>query len=169
MKSKNSDIKINPNLYWFTGQAGAGKTTLAILLKSKLEKQFLNKKFVILDGDEIREIFNNQDYSKEGRLNNVQMVQNCCRFLIKNDIVPIVCMVSPFAQQRRELCDEVNGFEIFVHCSEVRGREHFHVDYYEKPTYMEYEVWIEAKKILTIDTTNKKPNQAFKELWKQLS
>lgn len=149
-------------LYWFTGQAGAGKTTLANLLKYKLEKQFLNKKFVILDGDEIRELFNNQDYSKEGRLNNVAMVQNCCRFLIKNDIVPIVCMVSPFAHQRREFCEELSGMQIFVDCSEIRGREHFHVDYYEQPLG-------DVKNLVKIDTTNKQPNQSFEELWKQLS
>jgi adenylylsulfate kinase-like enzyme len=168
MKKKNleqSDFK----LYWFTGQAGAGKTTLAILLKSKLEKQFLNKKFVILDGDEIRELFNNKDYSKEGRLSNVGMVQNCCRFLIKNDIVPIVCMVSPFAEQRKDFCNEVKGIEIFVECSEIRGRENFHIDYYEKPKNMDYEVWLSFNNSLKIDTTNKTPNQSFKKLWKQLS
>jgi adenylylsulfate kinase-like enzyme len=167
MKKKNleqSDFK----LYWFTGQAGAGKTTLAILLKSKLEKQFLNKKFVILDGDEIRELFNNKDYSKEGRLSNVGMVQNCCRFLIKNDIVPIVCMVSPFAEQRKDFCNEVKGIEIFVECSEIRGRENFHIDYYEKPKNMDYEVWLSFNNSLKIDTTNKTPNQSFKKLWKQL-
>jgi adenylylsulfate kinase-like enzyme len=163
-------MKIKPQkMYWFTGQAGAGKTTLAILLKNKLEKEFLKKKFVILDGDEIRELFNNQDYSKEGRLNNVGMVQNCCRFLIKNDIVPIVCMVSPFAEQRKDFCKEVNGLEIYIECNEIRGREHFHVDYYQKPTSTASEVWIEGKNIITIDTTNKTPNQSFKTLWKQLS
>ena len=156
-------------MYWFTGQAGAGKTTLAILLKNKLEKEFLKKKFVILDGDEIRELFNNQDYSKEGRLNNVGMVQNCCRFLIKNDIIPIVCMVSPFAEQRKDFCKEMDGVEIFIECTEIRGREHFHVDYYQKPTSTASEVWIEGKNIITIDTTNKTPNQSFKKLWKQLS
>jgi adenylylsulfate kinase-like enzyme len=155
-------------MYWFTGQAGAGKTTLANLLKNKLEKEFFKKKFVILDGDEIRELFNNQDYSKEGRLNNVGMVQNCCRFLIKNDIVPIVCMVSPFAEQRKDFCEEVNGVEIYIECNEIRGREHFHVDYYQKPTSTASEVWIEGKNIITIDTTNKTPNQSFKTLWKQL-
>jgi adenylylsulfate kinase len=156
-------------MYWFTGQAGAGKTTLANLLKNKLEKEFLKKKFVILDGDEIRELFNNQDYSKEGRLNNVGMVQNCCRFLIKNDIVPIVCMVSPFQKQRKEFCKEVDGVEIYVEYDEIRGREHFHVDYYEKPRNTLYDVRLSPKKrdLITIDTTNKKPKQAFKELWKQ--
>jgi len=156
-------------LYWFTGQAGAGKTTLANLLKNKLQNKFNKKKFVILDGDEIRDLFRNQDYSKEGRHKNVELVQNVCRFLIKNDIVPIVCMVSPFAEQRKDFCNEVQGIEIFVECSEIRGRENFHIDYYEKPKKMDYEVWLSFNNSFKIDTTNKTPNQSFKTLWKQLS
>jgi serine/threonine protein kinase len=75
-------------LYWFTGQPGAGKTTLALELKSKLEDLHKRtKKVVILDGDEIRDLFNNKDYSPDGRLKNVEMVQNCCRFLVKNEII----------------------------------------------------------------------------------
>jgi adenylylsulfate kinase-like enzyme len=158
-------------LYWFTGQAGAGKTTLANLLKNKLQDTFIKKKFVILDGDEIRDLFQNQDYSKEGRHKNVELVQNVCRFLIKNDIIPIVCMVSPFQKQRKEFCKEVEGIEVFVHCDEIRGREQFHVDYYEKPVYTLYDALMSPKKrkLITINTTNKTPNESSKTLWKQLS
>ena len=77
-------------LYWFTGQPGAGKTSLAEILKIKLQLQNPHKKIVILDGDEIRDLFNNKDYSKLGRMHNVDLVKNCCRFLVKNDIITIV-------------------------------------------------------------------------------
>jgi adenylylsulfate kinase len=150
-------------LYWFTGQAGAGKTTLALALKSKLAKLEPTRKIVILDGDEIRELFNNQDYSKEGRVNNVEMVQNCCRFLAKNDITIIVCMVSPFAEQRMKLCKELDGVEVFVKCDSERGREHFHVDYFEEP------IADFSYNHITMNTTFLEPNQAIEELWKKLS
>lgn len=124
-------------LFWFTGQAGAGKTTIAHILKNKLENMSIDKtigkKFVIVDGDDIRDIFSNQDYSKEGREKQVLFVQKLCSFLIKNNIIPIVCMVSPFAEQRKNFIDLHNGFEIYLHTSELRGREHYHVDYYEVP------------------------------------
>jgi adenylylsulfate kinase-like enzyme len=158
----------NYKLFWFTGQPGSGKTTLAQLLKSKLENvntnnyALSNKKIVILDGDEIRELFNNSDYSKEGRMKNVEMVQNCCRFLVKNDIIVIVCMVSPFATQRSEIVKELNGCEIFVECIETRGREHFHVDYYQEPLYMN------NYPSVTINTSFKSPNDSFEKLWKKL-
>jgi adenylylsulfate kinase-like enzyme len=166
-----------PKVFWFTGQAGAGKTELANMLKNRLIREqtivqqnyitqktwsshLPNQKFVIIDGDDIRSLWNNTDYSIEGRKANVDFVQKMCLFLKKNNIVPIVCMVSPFAEQRSTFIKEENGMEIYVHCNEIRGRENFHVDYYEKPT--NYDNAVE------IDTTNKSVNQSFEELWKIL-
>lgn len=146
-------------IYWFTGQSGSGKTELANQLKIYLNHNF-NEKFVIIDGDDIRELFNNTDYSVEGRKNNVNFVQKMCLFLKKNNILPIVCMVSPFAEQRSTFLKEENGMEIYVHCNEIRGREHFHIDYYEPP--VNYENAVE------IDTTNKSVEKSFEELWKNL-
>ena len=48
----------------------------------------------------------------------------------------------------------------YVHCNEIRGREHFHVDYYEQPTNFDNAV--------EIDTTNKSVTESFQELWKKL-
>ena len=105
-------------IYWFTGQAGSGKTELANQLKIYLNRNF-NKKLVIIDGDDIRKLYNNTDYSVEGRKNNVDFVQKMCLFLKKNNIVPIVCMVSPFADQRKQFLIKENGIEIYVYCNEI--------------------------------------------------
>ena len=151
------------NLYWFTGQPGAGKTSLAQILKIKLQLHNPHKKIVILDGDEIRDLFNNKDYSKLGRMHNVDLVKKCCRFLVKNDIITIVCMVSPFAKQRAEIVKELDGVEIFVECIEERGREEYHVDYYEQPSYtINYQS-------ININTSYKNDVQSFELLWKKLS
>jgi adenylylsulfate kinase len=152
-----------PKLYWFTGQPGAGKTTLAQLLKVKLDLLHNErKKVVLLDGDEIRDLFNNKDYSKQGRIRNVELVQNCCRFLVKNDIITIVCMVSPFAEQRSTIVQELDGVEIFVECIEERGREMFHVDYFEQPSYTN------NYRSININTSFKKDEESFELLWKKL-
>jgi adenylylsulfate kinase-like enzyme len=70
-------------------------------------------------------------------------------------------MVSPFAQQRRQFIEQQNGIEIYVHCNEIRGRENYHIDYYEIP--------VNYDKLIEIDTTKKSVEQSFKELWKKLS
>jgi len=173
-----TNFSILPKIFWFTGQAGAGKTELANMLKIRLIREQTiiqqnysmhkvpsghtpNKKFVIIDGDDIRALYNNTDYSIDGRKANVDFVQKMCIFLKKNNIVPIVCMVSPFAEQRSVFIEEENGIEIYVHCNEIRGREHFHIDYYEPPVNFDSAV--------EIDTTNKSVEQSFEELWKTLS
>ena len=164
-----------PSIFWFTGQAGAGKTELANMLKIHLIREqtivhqnlipnniwssyIPSKKFVIIDGDDIRDLYNNKDYSIEGRKANVDFVQKMCLFLKKNNIVPIVCMVSPFAEQRSGFLEKENGLEIYVHCNEIRGRENYHIDYYEKP---KFDV---NKSVIEINTTNKSVEISFKEL-----
>lgn len=153
-------------LYWFTGQAGAGKTVLANLLKKHFEKlpidKTIGKKYVIIDGDDIRAIYENKDYSIEGRKANVDFVQKLCLFLIKNDITPIVCMVSPFAKQREDFINENNGVEIFVTTKEIRGREHYHVEYFEKPD-------LSRENVVVIDTTSSRDSESFGRLYFELS
>ena len=44
-------------IYWFVGQPGSGKTILANLLKDNIFPHAFR-----IDGDEMREIFQNKDY-----------------------------------------------------------------------------------------------------------
>ena len=53
-----------------SGDPGTGKTTLA---KSIMELRYFSDWFHI-DGDDIRELFNNKDYSKEGRIKKGDIV-----------------------------------------------------------------------------------------------
>ncbi len=145
-------------IFWFTGQAGAGKTELAKKLYSHLIELNPDKKYVIVDGDDIRDMFDNKDYSIEGRRKNVDFVQKLCMFLSKNNIVPIVCMVSPFLEQREELKKKLSVCEVYVHCSEIRGREKFHVEYYEQP----------QDSFISTDTTGKSVEESFSTLLKKL-
>ena len=57
-------------IYWFTGQPCAGKTVLANMLKV----EHLPNAFRI-DGDDMRELFSNKDYSIKGRVENVDTPQ----------------------------------------------------------------------------------------------
>ena len=141
-------------IYYFTGQPGHGKTTLAIKLKDYLSK--FNFVFHI-DGDDIRKLFNNQNYEKTGRIQNIITAQNIAKYLDSLNHEVILSLVAPYKEIRNEIKNNV--IEIYVHCNEVRGREQYHVIDYEPPT----------ENYINIDTTNKSVEETFHELLNKLN
>ena len=82
-------------IYWFTGQPGHGKTVLATAFK-----EYLNNNCFHIDGDDIREIFDNKDYSEVGRMKNIELAQHLSHFLHKKGQNVVVSLVSPYKDQR---------------------------------------------------------------------
>ena len=117
-------------IYYLIGQPHAGKTTLSKLLKQHLYPQNI----IQIDGDEIRDIFQNKDYSEQGRRKNIQRAQDIAKFLNAKGFDVIMSLVSPYKDLRDELKSTSNVTEVYIHTTEVRGREGFHVENYEKPT-----------------------------------
>lgn len=120
-------------IYWFTGQPGHGKTTLALALIRRLRGQG-NEPFHV-DGDALRSLTDNADYSREGRVRNVERAQSIARFLHDQGHQVVVSVVAPFRDQREALKAALGPdlLEIYVHTSEARGREDRHVTDYEPP------------------------------------
>jgi adenylylsulfate kinase len=116
-----------------TGQPNSGKTTLALELVHHLHKMCNDVTSIIIDGDSLRTITRNTDYSKEGRRKNVQTaIDLSTNSDISNDYT-IVSLVSPF-RDLRELLKNNNKHivkEIYLHS--IRIREGKMVDYYEPP------------------------------------
>lgn len=124
-------------IVWFTGQPGSGKTTLAVLLMKRLqETQYAEQgdKVVNIDGDGLRDTFQNFDYTRTGRLSNIKSAQLVARWLDANSFFVIISLVSPYRWQREELKKTNRVLEIYVHTSLERGREKYHVTDYEPPT-----------------------------------
>lgn len=127
-------------IFWFTGQPGHGKTVLATALKQNLNNVFH------IDGDDLRVIFANTDYSEQGRRKNISLAQQLAHFLHNKECNVVVSLVSPYKDQRDEFKDKLGDSiqEIYIHTSEIRGREQFHVKEYQSPT----------ENFIDIDTTN---------------
>lgn len=139
-------------IYWLTGQPGSGKTTLAKKLKERIPN------CVHLDGDDLRDIFQNKNYSEEGRKKNISTAQDISKFLNHKGFNVIVSLVSPYKSQREEFKKSNLLVEIYVHTTEKRGREDYHVSDYEKPD----------SDYVSLDTTGKTEIDSFNELLSKL-
>lgn len=137
-------------IYWFTGQPGAGKTVLATALKQKIDNTFH------IDGDDLRAIFDNKDYSETGRRKNIELAQQLAHFLHNKGNNVVVSLVSPYKDQREEFKTKLGDSikEFYVHTTEIRGRENFHVENYQQPT----------ENYLDLDTTNISVEECLKKI-----
>ena len=121
-------------ILWLTGQPGSGKTTLAKAFIKKIKNDNPEIKIINIDGDDLRNISNNKDYSKEGRVKNISTAISIMRFLANKKYICVVSIVAPYKFLRDELKDEFPFLEIYLHTNEIRGREDFFADDYEIPT-----------------------------------
>jgi adenylylsulfate kinase len=117
-------------IVWLTGQPGSGKTTIAL----ELMKTFSPTSTVHIDGDDLRDIFQNKDYSETGRRRNIERAQDIALFLHRKGHTVLVSLVSPYKDQRDTFKKIADVIEVYVHTSDIRGRENFHVSDYEPPT-----------------------------------
>ena len=145
-------------IYWLTGQPGAGKTVLAKKLVEFLqtEKRNWRKTVFHLDGDHLRDLTENKDYSKEGRINNIQRAQMIAEYIYKNDCDVVVSLVAPYRDVRDTFKDKIGQDfqEFYVHTTQKRERDHFHTEDYEIPT----------QNFFDVDTTKDNPVQSFNKI-----
>ena len=138
-------------IYWFTGQPGHGKTVLGKKLIEVLGGDGFH-----IDGDHLREIFNNKDYSESGRRKNIDLAQKISHYLENQGKDSVVSLVSPYRDQREDFKKMLgdNLVEIYVHTEEKRGREEFHVENYERP----------LENFIDIDTTIDDPEDSINKI-----
>ena len=118
-------------IYWFTGQPGAGKSTLATFLKTALRNR--GHAVVHLDGEEIRDITGNTDYGETGRVANIRAGQRLAAKLDAEGIWVVASFVSPYRAMREEFKKNARVVEVYVHTTAIRGREKYFVKNYEPP------------------------------------
>ncbi len=103
---------------WLTGLSGAGKSTIASALETRLFDMGLMT--YVLDGDNVRMGLNaNLGFSEEDRQENIRRVAEVSRLFVDAGIVTISSFISPLDADRvkaRERFGEAEFIEVFIDC-----------------------------------------------------
>ena len=123
-------------ILWFTGQPGSGKTTLTrkFIKEVLIDKCSIHEKEIVhIDGDDLRDLTDNKDYSEKGRRNNIRLAMNLAKFSHNKGYLVLVSLVSPYRDLREEIKSLNNVQEFYTHTNEIRGKESYFAEDYEAP------------------------------------
>jgi len=115
-------------IYLFIGQPGTGKTEMASRLVKKL-----GDRTIWIDGDDLREIFPNTDYSYTGRIRNIEKSFTIARFMSKKGYDVVISMVCPYRAIREDLKANNEVIEVLFVRPHFSGKEKFHAKSFEFP------------------------------------
>ena len=111
-----------PSSIWFCGMSGAGKTTVSLKLKNLIESQ-TGCGVVLLDGDELVELFSTKevDRSGEARTERVRKYLSLVGILLKTpNVIPVVVMINHSQTLRKMIKESPQSghcFEVFINTS----------------------------------------------------
>jgi adenylylsulfate kinase len=138
-------------IIWLTGQPGSGKTTICKKIIESIDQRMFH-----VDGDDLRDLFENKDYSETGRRKNIELAQQIVQYLHNKGKDVLVSLVSPYKDQRDKFKEKMgdNLVEVYLYTTEIRGREDYFVNEYEPPT----------EKYLRLNTTNESVEESTKKV-----
>lgn len=108
-----------PAVLWFTGLSGAGKSTVAGALESKLAQ--LGYHTYLLDGDNVRHgLCSDLGFSEQDRRENIRRIGELAKLMADAGLIVLSAFISPHRTERqlvRELLPEGEFLEVFVNAS----------------------------------------------------
>ena len=105
-----------PQVLWFTGFSGSGKSTVADKLEQKLHA--MGKRTYLLDGDNVRHGLNKDlGFTDQDRVENIRRVAEVAKLMVDAGLIVLTSFISPFRAERqmaRDLMDDGEFVEVFV-------------------------------------------------------
>lgn len=108
--------KQKPVIVWLTGMSGAGKSTIANELETRLAAAGYHT--MLLDGDNIRHGLNRDlGFTEPDRVENIRRAGEVARLMVEAGLIVICSFISPYRSDRdavRALVPEGEFIEVFV-------------------------------------------------------
>ncbi|GHA66761.1 adenylyl-sulfate kinase [Photobacterium aphoticum] len=108
--------KQKPCVLWFTGLSGAGKSTVAGALETRLSA--LGYHTYLLDGDNVRHgLCKDLGFSAEDRRENIRRIGEVAKLMADAGLIVFSAFISPHRQERqlvRDMLAEGEFLEVFV-------------------------------------------------------
>jgi bifunctional enzyme CysN/CysC len=105
-----------PQIVWFTGLSGSGKSTIANLLEKRLTTE--GRHCYILDGDNVRHGLNKDlGFTEAARVENIRRVAEVAKLMADAGLIVLVSFISPFENERqlaREIAGDIRFTEVYV-------------------------------------------------------
>lgn len=107
-KNKNKGI-----LFWITGLPGSGKTNIAIKIKNKI--QSIYGPTLLVNGDDLRRIFQLKKYDKKNRIKYSKMFCKYAKFITDQKINLIFAIVGMMDEPRNWNRKNINNYlEVYI-------------------------------------------------------
>tara|TARA_A100001388_G_C28458591_1_gene352148 strand:+ start:36 stop:578 length:543 start_codon:yes stop_codon:yes gene_type:complete len=107
-------MDIKGDIYWITGLAGAGKSSIGKLFFNKIKTVEPNT--IFLDGDELRSIFNvKNSFSIDSRISLSYSYSKICNFLANQNLNVVIATISMFEEIRTWNKKNIHNYnEIYI-------------------------------------------------------
>ena len=111
--------KQKPVVLWFTGLSGAGKSTVAGALETRLAQAGFHT--YLLDGDNVRHgLCSDLGFSEQDRRENIRRIGELAKLMADAGLIVLSAFISPHRAERqlvREMLPEGEFLEVFVNTS----------------------------------------------------
>ena len=121
---KKKKYKNFAKLFWITGLSGTGKSTLGKLILPHIKKKY--GPTILIHGDDFREIWELNQFSKKGRFKNCIKFTKFCKYITDQNINIIFTVIGMYKEIRDWNKKNIKNYiEIYIKKKNYNNKSNF--------------------------------------------